>query len=172
MAMTGQQAEIIEMFPMEQNSHNSPNYNYNNPPTTATTTTSTSSSIHTLPGVFRKNNNNCISEHDYIIIDNHYKTYIDKEGMPRLIQDLILNLFQNGMKADLILNAIEETSLAKRPSAFYLRAILRRYAANGYRTLMDLSKNDDYSMYDKLKAKTREDFDRILHPEHDHDLPF
>lgn len=46
-----------------------------------------------------------------------------------------------GVQASAILDAIEQTGLAPRPSHYYLRAILRRYAAEGITTTEDAERS-------------------------------
>ena len=44
---------------------------------------------------------------------------------------ILEDAFSAGLEVDELLMAIEETGLASRPSAYYLRAILRNWAQNG-----------------------------------------
>lgn len=61
--------------------------------------------------------------------------YVDEIGALNAIKARDIEAaIEAGVQASAILDAIEQTALAPRPSHYYLRAILRRYAAEGITT--------------------------------------
>ena len=60
------------------------------------------------------------------------------EDIPVSVGRAIKNLHDEGMEADVIVGAIEQTGWAERPSPQYLRAILSRYQRQGIRTMADV----------------------------------
>ena len=114
--------------------------NFNTPTTTHTTNTTTegssinssssSTSIHTQPGV-----------HDLCCIKEAYNNCIGDLKAP--IAWYLEGLMASGMQPEVILNAIQETGWARRPSPQYLRAILERYKAYGILNMMQLIHDQD-----------------------------
>ena len=114
-------------------------------PTTTTTSTSTtnnsrrssstSSSIHTVPGVF------CNAD-DLQAIKEAYQGCIGC-NISVTIAHYIENLLANGMQPEVILNAIQETGWARRPSPQYMRAILERYRSRGIKSMEQLLYDQD-----------------------------
>ncbi len=108
--------------------------NFNTPTTSTTTTSSNSSitsssstsSIYTVPGV----------QEDYQAIKEGYLSCIG--DLKASVAWYIEGLISWGMEADVILNAIQETGWARKPSPHYMRAILERYKANGIKTMVQL----------------------------------
>lgn len=61
-----------------------------------------------------------------------FMAYTDNIGRINMaIANMIVKAVEAGISAENILKAIDLTALAPRPSAYYLRAILRNWAANG-----------------------------------------
>lgn len=103
-------------------------------------TTSTTSSISTEPGV-------CISSEALDIIREAYIVHV---GMPMTaaIAHEIEAALHDSMQPDVVLDAIQQTGSAPRPSPYYLRAILRRWRRDGIR-------NADQLAADKNKHEQR-----------------
>lgn len=60
------------------------------------------------------------------------EAYCDNIGtMTGAAAKLLENAFDGGLTVDELVMAIEETGLAPRPSAYYLKAILENWVANG-----------------------------------------
>lgn len=60
------------------------------------------------------------------------EAYCDNIGtMTGAAAKLLENAFDGGLTVDELVMAIEETGLAPRPSAYYLKAILENWARNG-----------------------------------------
>lgn len=99
--------------------------------TTSRSTSSTSStSRYTEPGVLS-------AEHDLMVIKEAYQSCIGPE-IKAAVAYYIERLLEDGMKADVIIHAIEETGWARKPSPHYMRAILERYRLRGIRTMEQL----------------------------------
>lgn len=67
------------------------------------------------------------------IMERIAQTYMDNIApeITAAAAHIIEDALRAGMDADTVILAIEETGLAPRPSAFYLRAILRNWAMTG-----------------------------------------
>ena len=87
---------------------------------------SSTSSVYTEPGVSQ----------DYMAIKEGYCAAIGPLTAP--VAWYLEGLIGDGMSPDVILNAIQETGWARRPSPQYLRAILERYKAHGIYTIPQL----------------------------------
>lgn len=96
-------------IPTEDYKHNNNNNNYNN--------------RHTEPGV-------CISAEDGERIVKAYSGCIGPLNMA--VANMIEHAIKSGLSVDDVLCAIEETAFAPRPSAAYLRAILRNWIQYGH----------------------------------------
>ena len=96
---------------------------------TTTTTTSTTTTYNTEPGVFRVNP---------IDLEAIRSGYVDILGPINSIKARAIEAaIAHGLDASAILDALEQTALAARPSHAYLCAILRRYITQGIRTAAD-----------------------------------
>lgn len=98
-------------------------------PMTTEATTTTSSSVHTEPGV------SC----DLRRILIAYNEVLG--NMPSQVGHFLSDLMAEGMEADVIINAINDTAWAARPSPRYLRGILLRYQDDEIYTMTDLRLN-------------------------------
>lgn len=58
--------------------------------------------------------------------------------MQPFVEAMLVEKLENGYEIDVLVNAIEITGWAPRPSAHYLRAILQRYEAEGIFTWADV----------------------------------
>lgn len=87
------------------------NYYYNN--------------YHTEPGVFPR----VLSKCDQQLLLEAYNDNIGQ--MTGVAARMIEQAFENGLEVEEIVMAIEETGLASRPSAYYLRAVLQNWAETG-----------------------------------------
>lgn len=94
-----------------------------------TTTTTSSSSVHTQPGV----------SDDQLRILIAYNEILG--DMPSQVGHFLTELMADGMEADVIINAINDTAWAPRPSPRYLRGILLRYQDDEINTMEDLRRN-------------------------------
>lgn len=92
-----------------KHNNNNNNNNYNN--------------RHTEPGV-------CISAEDGELIVQAYSGCIGPLNMA--VANMIEHAIKSGLSVDDVLCAIEETAFAPRPSAAYLRAILRNWIQYGH----------------------------------------
>lgn len=64
-----------------------------------------------------------------------FTAYTENVGMmTEAVSKLILTAIHDGLTVDNIIMAIEETGLAPRPTAYYLRAILRNWCQYGVTT--------------------------------------
>ena len=88
--------------------------------------TTTGSSITTAPGV------HMLDAHDLELIRQYYVEILGPINAWKA-RDIELSIHA-GMDASAILDAIEQTAMARRPSHYYLRAILRRYMSEGITT--------------------------------------
>lgn len=93
--------------------------------TTTTTTSSSSTStttttVVTEPGVFRQ-------------LEIAYRDNIGGQVTP-MVMRYLTGMIRQGMEPGAILEAIEQTGWAPRPSAVYLRAIINRWWADGITT--------------------------------------
>lgn len=66
------------------------------------------------------------------------------------------NLINDGMEVPVILNAINETAWARRPSPYYMKCILERYKRDGIFTAHDLKL--DQIDYATQQAEKRENW--------------
>lgn len=67
--------------------------------------------------------------------------------MPSQIGWYLTELIEDGMEIDVIINAIEETAWARKPSPRYMRCILDRYRKEEIFTMTDLRMdNRDYRL--------------------------
>ena len=73
---------------------------------------------------------------DYMAIKEAYCSAIGPLTAP--VAWYLEGLMADGMTPEVILNAIQETGWARRPSPQYLRAILERYKAHGILTIPQL----------------------------------
>lgn len=87
---------------------------------------SSTTTIHTDPGVF------CLPPQDLEAIRTYYNSILGPLNMAKAA--VIERAIQAGVTASAILDALEQTALAPRPSHAYLTAILRRYMAEGITT--------------------------------------
>lgn len=65
----------------------------------------------------------------------------------------ITELLNLGMEPDVIITAIHETGWARRPTPYYMRAILERYRRCGIRNIGDLA--DDKSDFEVQQDEKR-----------------
>lgn len=83
----------------------------------------------------------CSSDRDLMAIMEAYEQFIGP--MNGAIQRIIGIALGAGMQAAVVLEAINTTAWAPRPSARYLAAILRRYQAQGISTIEDVMRDND-----------------------------
>lgn len=125
---------------MTTNRNNSDN-SINREQVTATVgSSSTTTTYHTDPGVFTAN------PQDLEVIRTAYNGTIGPLTAP--IAHFIEKCISAGMEPAVIVDAIERTGWARRPSPFYLRAILQRYLREQIRTMEDVEgDNADRQQY-------------------------
>lgn len=71
------------------------------------------------------------------------EAYADAIGpLNRQTARMLVDALEGGIEPPVMLHAIEATGFAPRPSVHYLRAILRRYAASGIRTMADVERDE------------------------------
>ena len=92
-------------------------------------TSSTSTTASTEPGVL-------YNENDLLSIKQAYNDCIG--DLKAAVAWYLEGLIKWGMEPEVILNAINETGWAKRPSPQYMRAILERYKAHGIKSMPHL----------------------------------
>lgn len=85
--------------------------------------TSSTSSRYTEPGVF----------HDLQVFKESWNRTIGP--MNAAIAFFVEAMMAEGMEMGVLLNALQETSWARRPSPQYFRAIVNRYRASGLHTM-------------------------------------
>lgn len=125
---------------------NTTNNNITSSSSNETTTASSSSNtttIPTRPGVC------LLNPQDLEDIRISYKSSLGME-LTATVAAYIERCLRAGMQAEVVVDAIERTGWARRPSPFYLRAILRRYLEWSIFTMEDVL--DDQA--------DREDFQR------------
>lgn len=111
--------------------------------TAAGSSSSTITTIHTQPGV-------CLfNPQDLEAIRIAYKGCVGQE-LTATVAGYIEKCMAAGMHADVVLDAIERTGWARRPSPFYLRAILRRYLEWSIFTMEDV-REDDWGLEESKK---------------------
>ena len=99
-----------------------------------TTTSSSSNSIHTDPGVL---SHNCLTEDQMTNLAYLYDGCIGG-GMTLPVIELIKDAMINGgLTYEVIRECIRETGFARRPSAYYLRAVINRTIGDSIETLDD-----------------------------------
>lgn len=119
-----------------KNSNNNSNNSRNSNKLTVSSSSITTTTIgNTQPGVFP------VSPADLEDIRIAYTTTIEKE-MNATVAWFIEKCLNAGINADVIEDAIFRTGWAKRPSPFYLRAILNRYMKEGIKTLQDVADDE------------------------------
>ena len=91
--------------------------------------TTTSSSINTEPGVFS------IDPSDLEVIRQYYVTLLGPLNYYKARD--IERAAEAGIDASGILDALEQTAGARRPSHYYLRAVLARYISDGIHSAAD-----------------------------------
>ena len=102
--------------------------------------TTTTTTYHTEPGVFTAN------PQDLEVIRTAYNGVCGPLTAP--IAHFIEKCLSAGMEPAVIVDAIERTGWARRPSPFYLRAILQRYLREQIRTMEDVEgDNADRQQY-------------------------
>ena len=100
---------------------------------TGASTTTTSSSVNTQPGV------HTLDAHEWEMIRQEYVNILGPLNIYKA-QDIEMAV-DHGLEASAILEAIEQTAMARRPSHYYLRAILKRYLVNNLRTAADVQRD-------------------------------
>lgn len=108
--------------------------------TATVSSSSTTTTIHTEPGVCT------CSPADLEVIRTAYTGVCGQLTAP--IAHFIEKCISAGMEPAVIVDAIERTGWARRPSPFYLRAILQRYLREQIRTMDDVEgDNADRQQY-------------------------
>ncbi len=115
---------------MTTSRNNSDNSSNRKQGTAAVSSSTTTTTIHTDPGVCTAN------PRDLEVIRTAYNGSIGPLTAP--IAHFIEKCITAGMEPAVIVDAIERTGWARRPSPFYLRAILQRYLNWGIRTMEDV----------------------------------
>ena len=96
------------------------------------TTSSTTTTYHTEPGVL------CTP----VELEQIRTVYEDVIGRLNMVKARdIEEALRAGVTAEGIVDALEQTAMAPRPSHYYLRAILRRYAERGIYTIKDAERD-------------------------------
>ena len=90
--------------------------------------------MHTEPGV------SYFNDDELDTLAARYEANVGN-GITPGIGKVILAAREQGVSFEMILNAIDETGMARRPSAHYLRAILERYIAEGIYTTQDYQRD-------------------------------
>ena len=99
----------------------------------STGTRTTTTTYNTDPGV------SCLSAYD---LESIQAAYMDVLGDLNPYKGrCIIDASKHGVTVSAILDAIEQTALAPRPSHAYLAAILRRYASDGIKTADDAERD-------------------------------
>lgn len=83
----------------------------------------------------------CCTPHDLEVLRDAYETNVGL--LTGVVQMTITNALEMGMELAVILDAINTTAWASRPSARYFAAILRRYQAAGIMTMDDVIRDND-----------------------------
>ena len=89
----------------------------------SSSTSSTTTSAYTLPGV----------SWDLAAIKESYNQVLGE--MKAAVAWYIEKLLADGMEPEVVLNALQETAWARRPSPQYFRAICERYRFSGLKTM-------------------------------------
>lgn len=108
----------------------------NNDTTSIGRTNTSSISIHTQPGVCQ------LSPSDLEDIRIAYKTSLSMP-LTSTVAHFIENCLYAGMHADVVIEAINRTGWAKRPTPFYLRAILNRFLQAQILTMQDVKDDEE-----------------------------
>ena len=90
------------------------------------TSTTTSSSTHGTGRVL-------LDPSDFDIIAEHYDKILGPLNAYKARD--IIRAAQNGLEVSAIIDAIDQTAMAPRPSHYYLRAVLTRYWSEGLTTV-------------------------------------
>ena len=105
--------------------------------TSRNTSTTTTRSTH--PGVFQ--NSALEADHDLRVIGQAYTDVLGPMALP--IARYIKKLLQDGMAAEVVLDAIQQTAWARRPSPQYFRAICARRMDQGIMSMGDMIEEHD-----------------------------
>ena len=117
------------------------------------TTSSSTTTYHTEPGVL-------CTPMELEQIRTLYEDVIGRLNVVKA-QD-IEEALKAGVKAEAVLDALEQTALAPRPSHYYLRAILRRYTEKGIHTVWDAER--ERHIRRSLQTYAREERDAWYKP--------
>lgn len=121
-------ARVIPLHDYQNEQHNKQNQ-HQQQKNNDDSTSSTSTSIDTQPGVF-------CSKEDLQQILTAYRDLLG--DMTANVGWYLEGLIRWGMEPAVIVRAIQETGWARRPTPYYMRAVLERYRRCGIRTLDDL----------------------------------
>lgn len=116
---------------------------------TSSSTSTTTTTIHTHPGVFWNDD----------MLEAIAKKYEDIIGyaINGTIGHYLRRCMNAGMNAYVVLDAIERTGWARKPSPYYLRAILERYLRDDILTLDDVHADErDRYIYRRQKKLEKE----------------
>ena len=131
----------------------------NNNHSSTTTSAGSSSSVATEPGV------HSLSAHDLEIIRQSYVDILGQLNASKAHD--IERAIKAGLDAGAILEAIDQTAMARRPSHYYLRAVLNRYICYGLLTAADVLRDREERMRERYQAN-REQWSTWYHnPEED-----
>lgn len=109
-------------------------------------TTTTGSSVNTRPGV------HYLSPQDYETIRQAYVEILGNLNIWKA-RDIELAI-NDGMQVGAILEAIEQTAMARKPSHYYFRAILKRYQACGLLTAADVLRDREQRAHERYEANS------------------
>lgn len=121
--------------------------------TSSSTSTTTTTTVHTDPGVSSKQR-----------ILEAYRACIGDQ-MTAAIAHYLELVLASGMSPDVIVHAIQETGWAKRPTAYYMRAILERYRRSGIMNMSQL-------LHDEAEWDARQREEPWWMKKVDDDLPY
>ena len=109
---------------------------------------SSTTTYHTEPGV-------SVSEWDLEIIRQQYNQVIGELNCVKAWD--IERAIQNGIEVSAILDALEQTAMAPRPSHYYFRAIIVRYMQEGITTAEKAEAQREKRRNDRLMARIRKE---------------
>ena len=115
--------------------------------TRTSATSSSSTTIDTQPGVF-------VTPMDLETIRQAYNEVLGDLNLYKA-HDIEI-AFSKQLKVSAILDAIEQASLAPRPSHVYFRAILERYARQRIHTAEEAQKDRQERRRQRMRAKSRQ----------------
>lgn len=117
---------------------------------------SSTTTIHTDPGVFY------LSPQDMETIRQYYSSILGPLNMVKAAA--IERAIGAGLTASAILDALEQTALAPRPSHAYLTAILQRYMAEGITTAEEAEQQRFQRRHEREMARVEREHNWYMTP--------